>query len=269
MNNQHNHTTPNSNSPEPNNRPLNNHVQVVAPEPTSYKDGYVHGRVTERRIDNQRRHILAENTAARALLLGITLTSLLGLAIGSVFLLNHREQEQEVTPVLVPSPTATQTPTTNTTIIERTQVVPANPEPATPSNSGQLLVPTQPSPTSQPQPSQSQNPTTSTNPTTIQRNSEPQPSPQPSQNPTSDRTTTPTQPYISNPASSGQNQTSTTTGTSGRATQPYTTNQTSPSPTQNSNPAGTSTTTPSDTTNQTSPDTTQNPTQSNNSDSAR
>lgn len=271
MHNHPNRTTSSSNSPEPNNGHLNNHVQVVSPEPTSYKDGYIHGRVTERHIDNQRREILAENTAARALLLGISLTSLLGLAIGAIFLLNHRNQQQEVTPevtpVVVPSPKVTQTPTSQTTIIERTQIVPTNPAPATTSNSAQQqLVPTQRNTTSPSRPApQPQSSTIPRNPSTVQQNSAPQPSPLPSQNPTGDRTTTPIQPHITNQASPGQNQTSNPTNTSPRTTQPYTTNQALPSQTQNSTPTGTTTTTPSSTTNQTSPDTTQNQTQPDNS----
>ncbi len=56
----------------------------------SYPEGYVHGQVIEQHYQED---VLAErdnNNAARGLLLGILLTSLVALTVGAIWLLNQR-----------------------------------------------------------------------------------------------------------------------------------------------------------------------------------
>jgi hypothetical protein len=94
--------------------------------PDSYRDGYVDGRVSER----DREEGLVErdnNNAARGLLIGILLTSVVGLVLGTIFFLNQRnEAPTTVTqPVPVPVPSAKNTDgPQKTTIIEKTKEVP-------------------------------------------------------------------------------------------------------------------------------------------------
>ncbi|MBD1942149.1 hypothetical protein H6F50_07220, partial [Coleofasciculus sp. FACHB-712] len=85
---------------------------------TSYRDGYVHGRVSERRVNEEGQEIRDNNNAARGLLIGIALTSLLGLTLGALYFLNQRNQQVEeytapapvVVPVPSPSPSASVAP---------------------------------------------------------------------------------------------------------------------------------------------------------------
>ncbi|MEH1871965.1 hypothetical protein [Nostoc sp.] len=105
-------------------------VKNSTANPNSYSNGYVQGRNTER---NYQQADLAErdnNNASRGLLLGIILTSLLGLIVGGVWYFNQRNDAavDNTAPVAVPvpssSPTASASPQTKTTIIERTREVP-------------------------------------------------------------------------------------------------------------------------------------------------
>lgn len=101
--------------------------------PDSYRDGYVHGRVSENRYQEE---VLVERdneNASRGLLIGILLTSLAALTAGTIWFLNQRnEAPVPVAPTIVvpntkpdpkPSPEQ-QAPESNTTIIERTREVP-------------------------------------------------------------------------------------------------------------------------------------------------
>ncbi|MEH1942213.1 MAG: hypothetical protein V7L01_18630 [Nostoc sp.] len=98
--------------------------------PNSYTNGYVQGRNSER---NYQQADLAErdnNNASRGLLLGIIVTSILGLIVGGVWYSNQRNDAavENTVPVAVPvpssSPTPSASPQTKTTIIERTREVP-------------------------------------------------------------------------------------------------------------------------------------------------
>ncbi len=106
------HTTNTSNSTESN--------------PHAYQDGYVDGRVSER--DREESLIGRDNNnAARGLFIGILITSVVGLVVGTVFFLNQQnETPTTVTqPVLVPVPSAKNTERPEkTTIIEKTKEVP-------------------------------------------------------------------------------------------------------------------------------------------------
>lgn len=98
----------------------------------AYRDGYLHGRDTEYRMQEENRIVRENNSAATGLLYGITITALVGLIGGAVFLLTHRERPSTTPVQVVPVPNTSQpqSPQGQTTIIERTvnrtrEVVPA------------------------------------------------------------------------------------------------------------------------------------------------
>lgn len=240
MNNQHNHTPKNSNTNIQNGRHLNTPVETVNPDAVSYEEGYVHGRARERSLENQEQEVRSEHSAARGLLLGMALTSLVGLVVGAIFYVNHREESPTPTPVLVPARPAPQQPNRETTIIERNteKIQPSAPinqePPAAPTpqqsqpdiriivpNSGQQSAPSPQNTTPQTAPTQSQSQPLSPNPSSSQPN-------------TSTSTPTRTQPTRSTPTT----------------TQPNTTNQASPAQSQNQIPTVTTPTEATDTTNQ-------------------
>lgn len=106
-------------------------VKNSAANPNSYTNGYVQGRNTER--INQQADLTERdnNNASGGLLLGIIITSLLGLVIGGVWYFNQSNNAavENTVPVLVPvpsnsSPTPSPSPQSKTTIIERTREVP-------------------------------------------------------------------------------------------------------------------------------------------------
>ena len=243
MDNQHNHTAQNSSTHLQNGRNLNTHVETVNPESVSYEDGYVHGRAAERSVENEYQEVRAENSAARGLILGFLLTSLVGLVVGAIFYFNQKEESP--TPVLVPVPSTPQQQNRETKIIERTtertqSSAPTNQQPATGSQQRQpdikIIVP-----------NSGQQPASSgQNTTTI---------PTPTQN----------QPLLTNPRSIQPN---TSTGSS-TTTQPNTSNQSSQTPSRNEIPTATTKTESSDTTNETSTGQSPNQTQPKNSSSAQ
>ncbi|MEH2352343.1 hypothetical protein [Nostoc sp.] len=105
-------------------------VKNNAANPNSYTNGYVRGRNVERsnQADLAQRD---ENNASGGLLLGIIITSLLGLVIGGVWYFNQQNNAavNNAVPVVVPvpsksSPTPSASPQPQTTIIERTREVP-------------------------------------------------------------------------------------------------------------------------------------------------
>lgn len=241
MNNQHNHTPKNSSTHSQNGRNLNTPVETVNPDAVSYEEGYVHGRASERSLENQEQEVRSEHSAARGLLLGMALTSLVGLTVGAIFYLNQREESPTSTPVLVPARPAPQQPNRETTIIERTTEkiqpsAPINQEPPTAPQQSQpnirIIVPNS-GQQSAPSP----------------QNTTPQTAPRQSQS----------QPLSPNPPLSQPN-TSRGTGTS-TTTQPNTTNQDSPAPSQNRIPTVTTPTEQPDTTNESSSEPTPNQTQ--------
>jgi hypothetical protein len=235
MENRNPHTTNNPNTHIQNGHNLNTPVETVNPDSVSYEDGYVHGRATERSFEQQYQQDNAERTATRGLLLGFTLTALVGLVAGTLFYLNQRQES--TTPVVVPVPNNTQQPNRETTIIERTtettqESAPTRQEPAEAPRTNQpdirIIVPN----SGQQQPAASQNRTPQTAPT--QPNSELAPNP----------------PVV-------QPNTSTTE-------QSNTRNQASPTQPNTEIPTATTTESP-DTTNPTSSESDQNQTQSDNS----
>lgn len=101
--------------------------------PTSFQQGYIHGRNKELNFQQANLAERDNNNAARGLLLGLLLTSLVGLVAGAVWYSNQRTNEaiENAAPVVVPvpnrassSPAAAQSPQPKTTIIERTREIP-------------------------------------------------------------------------------------------------------------------------------------------------
>lgn len=124
----------------------NRHTHVTRTTSTdnnSYQSGYVHGRNTERRYQQADLAERDENTAS-GLLLGVLLTSLIGLTVGAFWYFNQQNAAVDsTTPVETPASTnVTPTPTATitaepqqTTIIERTREVPVViPQPSAPTN---------------------------------------------------------------------------------------------------------------------------------------
>ena len=105
-------------------------VKNSAANPNSYTNGYVQGRNVERSYQQADLAQRDENNASGGLLLGIIITSLLGLVIGGVWYFNQQNNAavDNTVPVVVPvpssSPTPSASPQTKTTIIERTREVP-------------------------------------------------------------------------------------------------------------------------------------------------
>ncbi|MDZ7994221.1 MAG: hypothetical protein RM022_017495 [Nostoc sp. EfeVER01] len=98
--------------------------------PNSYTNGYVHGRNVERSYQQADLAQRDENNASGGLLLGIIITSLLGLVIGGVWYFNQQNNAavNNAVPVVVPVPSKSDpTPSASPqppTIIERTTEVP-------------------------------------------------------------------------------------------------------------------------------------------------
>ncbi len=218
MDTRHNHT-PNTSKSQfqssthlQNEHNLNTPRKTVAPEPVAYEEGYVHGRAAERSLDNQLEQDRSENSAARGLVLGIALASLVGLTAGALFYLNQRDESP--TPGGVVAPASPQQPNRETTIIERrtenTQTTtPINQAPPTTSQPPDIRViiptpvqPQAPAPqntTPQRQPSVEQ-------PSIRQSNPSSETAPSSSQNQTSTGTSTTTEPSTTNPSSRTQSQ---------------------------------------------------------------
>jgi hypothetical protein len=274
MDNLKNRGTYHSNTNFGNHSNLDTNVEKVSP--TSYQEGYIHGRASERSIENERQEIRDEKTATRGLVIGAALTTLVGLTAGTLFFLNQNQANESSTPVVVPPRTASQQPAKETTIIERNteiQQVPTvdqNPSVDTQDSqpdiqitvpsSGQQQAPTQQKTTPQTVPAQPQSQSSPTNPSATQPNTTSQTAP---------IAYPETQPYLTNPGSSTQPQNQTSTGTSGTT---GTSGATSTSgATGTSGNSDTSTTAQPTTTNQASPTQTQsqNQSQSPNSDSGQ
>ena len=109
--------------------------KVQPSKQSAYHDGYVHGSVSQSNRDAVGQEVRDNDNAARGLLLGIILTSLVGLTAGGLYFLNQRTNQPvpTSTPIRVPaapaaSPSPAATTRTDTTIIER-EVPVSSPEP--------------------------------------------------------------------------------------------------------------------------------------------
>ncbi|MDX2098340.1 MAG: hypothetical protein SFW36_11235 [Leptolyngbyaceae cyanobacterium bins.59] len=159
-------------------RSENNVPPAITPTEASYRNGYVSGQTRERRILEEQQEVRDNDNAARGLLLGILLTSLVGLTVGSLALLAQRRNQPA--PVAAPviqtapapaaspapvSPAPQTAPSTRTTVIERTREVVPVPQQRT----IERVVPApQPAPQTAPQTQQQTSPSsTTTTPGTI------------------------------------------------------------------------------------------------------
>lgn len=135
-----------------------NHVH-----PEEYRDGYVHGRVAENRYNENRQVVRDNNNAARGLILGIVLTSLVAIPALAYYLWNRQNQEPVVAPNPTPAPTVVvPSPQPDRTIIQRERVIERNPNPEvrvlpipqgqTPANPAPNINIEQPAPAPQPTP---------------------------------------------------------------------------------------------------------------------
>lgn len=215
---------------------LNTHIEKVSH--TSYQEGYIHGHASERSFENEHQEIRDKKIATRSFLLGIGLTSLVGLTAGTLFFLNQNHQQESPTQVNVPSRSTSPSPAQKTTIETTTETQ----EPVTSEEDSETAVEeTDPSSEQQQPPTEQsttpQNQTLPTNPSDTQQSTNTQTNPSAAQQNTTPQTTrvpsSGAQPYISTQpsASQPQNQTSTETGTSTTA-QPNTSNQTSSTETE-------------------------------------
>lgn len=120
--------------------------------PDEYRDGYTHGRIAEAEASRD------SGNASRGLLLGIILTSVLGIAGGLLYYLSQKNNEPTPVPTTVispvPSPTATlsPTPTPERTIIQRERTVETRPT-FIPIPQAEPTINIQQSPTASPSPS--------------------------------------------------------------------------------------------------------------------
>lgn len=139
----------------PNNRQVPPNNDGTDPnQNVAYRDGYLHGRVSERRIQEESQQIRDNDNSARGLLIGIALASLVGLTIGAIFLFSRRQETPAPAPVIAPvvTPEVTQTPQPEKTIIQRetrVEQVPVAPSPTatiTPLPRVNITVPPQPTP---------------------------------------------------------------------------------------------------------------------------
>ena len=81
-----------------------------------YHSGYVEGVVSENHRKSEDQIVKDNDNAARGLLLGIILASVVGLIIGTTYFLNRREEAPTLVPLVVPVPRANQpSPPSNTT----------------------------------------------------------------------------------------------------------------------------------------------------------
>jgi hypothetical protein len=96
------------------------------PSNVAYGDGYTQGRLSQQRIYEENQAIRDNENAGRGLLLGILVTALAALALGSIFLLNQRSQAPTVIQRVVPkvSPSPSPSPQVRERIIEHDRVVP-------------------------------------------------------------------------------------------------------------------------------------------------
>lgn len=205
---------------------------TVDPSSESYRDGYVHGQITEHHYQED---VLAErdnNNASRGLLLGILLTSLVALTVGAIWLLNQRNDPpiEVVPPVVVPdaqpeptrSPEANQPAERETIIRERPVFVPVpqqqapTPQPPLPAPQPDINI-TVPNSAPQPQAAE-QAPSTQTAPTQPQQSS----STENQDTQTDTRTTTPAETQSNTdpttPVPDTSNRTDTTSGSSSSPT---------------------------------------------------
>lgn len=118
-------TQPNKNTIDPLDEDIN--ARPATPNEAAYAEGYVKGRATEKEVQHEKDLTVRDNNnAARGLLLGFLLFSVVGLVVGTVLYVG-RDRSPEPTVPAIPSasPEASDRPTKEkeTTIIERERTI--------------------------------------------------------------------------------------------------------------------------------------------------
>lgn len=124
------------------------HNQPAVQRAANFQEGYTYGRNHQRLRSEEALEVRDNDNAARGLLLGILLTSLVGLVVGSIFLFNQRNNQvpstatpsRTVVPVNPQNGTNNQQPQVRERVIERTNIVPVPQQPA-PAPSVNIQVP--------------------------------------------------------------------------------------------------------------------------------
>jgi hypothetical protein len=90
-----------------------------------YHEGYVQGEVSENHRKSKDQTVKDNDNAARGLLLGIILASVVGLILGTTYFLNRRDEAPTLVPLVVPVPKANQpsAPSNTTKIIEKEKTI--------------------------------------------------------------------------------------------------------------------------------------------------
>lgn len=91
----------------------------------AYHNGYVQGEVSEHHREAKVQQVRDNDNASRGLLLGIILTSLVGLVLGTVYFLNRSDDAPAPAPVVIPVPRANQPSTSPAPVrtIEREKTI--------------------------------------------------------------------------------------------------------------------------------------------------
>jgi hypothetical protein len=92
-------------------------------DPNSYESGHVRGRTSERNYQEHRLAEVYEDNASGGFLLGLLLVLLAGLTVGAVWFFTQRDETRNNSPASTVTVTPTQTPQSQTKIIERTKEV--------------------------------------------------------------------------------------------------------------------------------------------------
>ena len=106
-------------------------TEKVRTNPEEYRDGYTHGRIAEQNYNEENQIARDNDNAGRGLVLGIILTSVLGIAGGLLYYLSQQNNEPTPAPTTIispaASPRATLSPTPERTIIQRERTVETSP----------------------------------------------------------------------------------------------------------------------------------------------
>lgn len=100
--------------------------------PEEYRDGYTHGRMAERRYQEDNLTVRDNNNAARGLLIGIILTSVAGLGAGLYYVLAQANNQPAPAPTIVtpasPRATVSPSPIPERTTIQRERTIETVPQ---------------------------------------------------------------------------------------------------------------------------------------------
>lgn len=72
---------------------LNGNGHRTVENSSSYRDGYLHGRVTEHQIQENKQDVRENNKIAKGLIIGIGVTALVALGVAAMFIFSPRGEE--------------------------------------------------------------------------------------------------------------------------------------------------------------------------------